>query len=105
MSSSSTYVITDLAFIYDLAKTITRSTMGSAFLTVTHRYGQPYPTGDQIQEWGKNMTALTDGETYSDLWMDDLVYATAIHASHHLRTNGNLDGYVAVVVVLVSQGY
>ena len=44
---------------------------------------------------------LPKGETYSDLWMDDLIYATAIHASHHLHANGNLDGYVMTVVILV----
>jgi hypothetical protein len=79
--------------------------MVSAFPIVTHRYAQPYPTGDQIRERGKNISAVTDGETFSDLWMDDLVYATAIHASHHLCGNGNLDGYVVFVVVLVCQGY
>jgi hypothetical protein len=105
MSSSSTRAITDSAFIYDPAKTITQSTMASAFLTVTRRYAQPYPTGDQIQERGKNISAVTDGEMFSDLWMDDLVYATAIYASHHLHGNGNLDGYVAIGDVLVSRGY
>jgi hypothetical protein len=34
---------------------------------------------------------------YSDLWMDDLVYATAIHASHHLCANRNLDGYAVII--------
>ena len=75
--------------------------MGSSFPTVTCRYACPYLTGDQIQERGKNLNAVTEGETYSDLWMDDLIYATAIHASNHLRTNGNLDGYVAFVVILM----
>lgn len=88
----------------DPAKTIARSTMMSASPTVTRQYAQPYPTGDQIWERGKNISAVTDGETFSDLWMDDLVYATTIHASHHLRANGNLDGYV-VFGVLVSQRY
>jgi hypothetical protein len=105
MSSSTTHAITDLSFIYDPAKMITRATMVSAFLTMTHRYAQPYPTGDLIQERGKNISVMTDGETFSDLWMDDLIYATAIHASHHLRGNGNLDGYVVIVNVLASQGY
>jgi hypothetical protein len=94
MSSSTTCAITDLSFCYDPAKTITRTIMVSSFPTTTHRYVQPYPTGDQIQERGKNISAITDGETFSDLWMDDLIYATAIHASHHLCANGNLDGYV-----------
>jgi hypothetical protein len=105
MSSSSTRAITDSAFVYDLAKTITGFTMESAFPTVTRCYAQPYPTGDQIWERGKNHSAVTDGETFSDLWMDDLIYATAIHASHHLRANGNLNGYVVIVDVLVFQGY
>ena len=75
--------------------------MGSSFPTVTRRYARPYPTGDQIRERGKNLNAVTEGETYSDLWMDDLIYATTIHASNHLRANGNLDGYVVFVVILV----
>ena len=33
--------------------------------------------------------------------MDDLIYATTIHASNHLRANGNLDGYVVMVVITV----
>ena len=33
--------------------------------------------------------------------MDDLIYATVIHASNHLCANGNLDGYVMLIVVLV----
>ena len=73
--------------------------MGSSFPTITRRYACPYLTGDQIQERGKNLNAVTEGETYSDLWMDDLIYATAIHASNHLRANGNLDGYVVFVVL------
>jgi hypothetical protein len=105
MSSSTTCAITDLSFVYDPAKTITRATMVSAFPTVTRQYAQPYPTGDQIRERGKNINAMTDGETFSDLWMDNLIYATAIHASHHLCGNGNLDGYVVIVDVLASQGY
>jgi hypothetical protein len=105
MSSSSTHAITDSAFVYDPAKTITQSTMESAFPTTTHRYAMPYPTGNQIRERGKNISAVTDGETFSDLWMDNLIYATAIHASHHLHGNGNLDGYVVTVDVLVSRGY
>ena len=44
---------------------------------------------------------MTEGETYSNLWMDDLIYATTIHASNHLRTDRNLDGYVVFVVILV----
>jgi hypothetical protein len=76
--------------------------MELAFLTTTHRYAMPYPTGDQIWERGKNISAVTDGETFSDLWMDDLIYTTTIHASYHLRGNGNLDGYVVIVDVLVS---
>ena len=80
---------------------ITKATMGSSFPTVTHWYACPYLTGDQIWERGKNLNAVTKGETFSDLWMDDLIYATAVHASHHLRTNRNLDGYVVTVVVLV----
>jgi hypothetical protein len=51
---------------------------------------------------GKNISAVTNGETFSDLWMDDLIYAMAIHASHHLHANGNLDGNVVIVGVLVS---
>jgi hypothetical protein len=105
MSSSSTRAITNSAFVYDPAKTITRSTMELAFPTITRCYAQPYPTGDQIRERGKNCNAVTDGETFSDLWMDDLIYATAIHASHHLCANGNLDGYVVTVDVLASWGY
>jgi hypothetical protein len=105
MSSSTTRAITDSSFVYDLAKTITRSTIASAFPTVTCCYAQPYPTGDQIRERGKNISAVTDGEMFNDLWMDNLVYTTAIHASHHLRSNGNLDGYVVIVVILVSRGY
>jgi hypothetical protein len=99
MSSSPTHAITDLAFVYDPAKTITRATMEVAFPTVTHHYAQPYPTGDQIRERGKNHSTVTNGETFSDFWMDDLIYATAIHASHHLRANGNLYGYVMAVDV------
>jgi hypothetical protein len=79
--------------------------MVSAFPTVTHHYAQPYPTRDQIWERGKNISTVTDGETFSDLWMDDLIYATAVHASHHLHANGNLDGYVVMVDVVVSRGY
>ena len=79
--------------------------MEAAFLTITCHYAQPYPTGDQIRERGKNRSAVTDGEMFSDLWTDDLIYATAIHASHHLRANGNLDGYVVIVNVLASRGY
>jgi hypothetical protein len=75
--------------------------MGSSFPTVTRQYARPYPTGDQIQGRGKNLNAMTEGETYSDLWMDDLIYVTAIHASNHLCANGNLDGYVVFVVILV----
>ena len=75
--------------------------MGSSFSTVTRRYAHPYPTGDQIWERGKNLNAVTEGETYSNLWMDNLIYATATHASNHLRANGNLDGYVMFVVILV----
>jgi hypothetical protein len=79
--------------------------MEVAFPTVTRRYAQPYPTGDQIREQGKNHSAVTEGETFSDLWMDNLIYATAIHASHHLRANGNLDGYVVIVNVSAFCGY
>jgi hypothetical protein len=100
MSSSSTHAITDSAFVYDPAKTITQSTMKSAFPTTTCCYMMPYPTGDQIRERGKNISAVTNGETFSDLWMDDLIYATAIHASRHLHGNGNLDGYVVIVGIL-----
>ena len=75
--------------------------MGSSFPTVTRRYARPYPTGDQIRERGKNLNAVTEGETFSDLWMDDLIYATSIHASNHLHANGNLDGYVMFVVLPV----
>ena len=75
--------------------------MGSSFPTVTCQYACPYPTGDQIRERGKNLNTVTEGETYSNLWMDDLIYATAIHASNHLCANGNLDGYVAFVVILM----
>jgi hypothetical protein len=74
--------------------------MEVAFPTITCRYAQPYPTGDQIRERGKNHTAMTKGETFNDLWMDDLIYTTAIHASHHLRANGNLDGCIMIVDVL-----
>ena len=75
--------------------------MGSSFPTVTRWYTHPYPTGDQIRERGKNLNTMTEGETYSDLWMDDLIYATAIHTSNHLRSNGNLDGYVVFIVILM----
>ena len=75
--------------------------MGSSLPTITRRYARPYPAGDQIQERGKNLSAVVDGETFSDLWMDDLIYATSIHASNHLCANGNLDGYVVFVVLLV----
>ena len=75
--------------------------MGSSFPTVTRQYACPYSTSDQIRERGKNFNAMTEGETYSDLWMDDLIYATAIHASNHLRANRNLDGYIVFVVILV----
>ena len=75
--------------------------MGSSFLTFTRQYARPYPTGDQIRERGKNLNAVTERQTYSDLWMDDLIYATVIHASNHLRANGNLDGYVVFVVLPV----
>ena len=75
--------------------------MGSSFPTVTRRYACPYPTGDQIRERGKNLNAVTEGETFSDLWMDDLIYTTFIHASNHLCANRNLDGYVVFVVLLV----
>ena len=75
--------------------------MGSSFPTVTRRYTRPYPTGNQIRERGKNLNTVTEGETFSDLWMDDLIYASSIHASNHLRTNGNLDGYVVFVVLPV----
>jgi hypothetical protein len=105
MSSSSTCAITDLAFVCGPAKMITWSTMESAFPTITRCYAQPYPTRDQIRERGKNHSAVTNGETFSDLWMDDLIYVTAIHASHHLRANSNLDGYVVTVDVLAFQGY
>ena len=44
---------------------------------------------------------MTEGETYSDLWMDNLIYATAIHASNHLCANRNLDGYIVLIVILV----
>ena len=75
--------------------------MGSSFPTVTRWYAHPYLTGDQIQERGKNLNAVTEGETYSNLWMDNLIYATVIHASNHLHANGNLDGYIVLVVILV----
>ena len=75
--------------------------IGSSFPTVTHHYAHPYPTGDQIWERGKNLNAITEGETFSDWWMDDLIYATTVHTSHHFCTNGNLDGYVVIIVVLV----
>ena len=75
--------------------------MGSSFPTVTCRYARPYPTGDQIRERGKNLNAVTEGEMYSNLWMDDLIYATTIHTSNHLHANGNLDGYIVLVVILV----
>ena len=75
--------------------------MGSSFPTVTRWYAHPYPTGGQIQERGKNLNAVTEGETFSDLWMDNLIYAMAIHASNHLCTNGNLDGHVMFVVLPV----
>jgi hypothetical protein len=91
-SSYTTPAITDSAFCYDPAKTITRNTTMTSFPTETRRYARPYPTGDQIWERGKNVSAVTDGETFSDLWMDDLIYATAIHSTHHLHANGNLDG-------------
>ena len=81
-------VITNSSFCYDPAKVITRATMGSSFPTVTRQYTHPYLTGDQIQERGKNLNTVTEGETYSNLWMDDLIYATAIHASNHLHANG-----------------
>jgi hypothetical protein len=79
--------------------------MMSSFLTKTCRYACPYPTGDQIQERGKNVSAVTSGETFSDLWMDDLVYATTIHATHHLCANGNLDRYIVITDVLALHGY
>jgi hypothetical protein len=79
--------------------------MASSFPTTTRCYAMPSPAGDQIQERGKNISAMTDGETFSDLWMDELIYATAIHANHHLCANRNLDGYVVIVVVLVCRGY
>ena len=101
MSSTTPQAITDSSFCYDPAKTITRACMGSSFPTVTHWYARPYPTGDQIQERGKNLNAVTEGETYSNLWMDDLIYATTIHASNHLHANGNLDGYIMFVVLPV----
>jgi hypothetical protein len=105
MSSSSTCAITNSAFVYDPAKTITWSTMELAFPTTTHCYAMSYPTGDQIWERGKNISAVTDGETFSDLWIDNLIYATTIHASHHLHGNRNLDGYVVIVDILVFRGY
>ena len=104
MSSTTTPAITDSSFCYDPAEMITGVCMGSSFPTMTHRYVRPYPTGDQIRERGKNLNAVTEGETYSNLWMDDLIYATAIHASNHLHANGNLDGYIVFVVVLVFGG-
>jgi hypothetical protein len=102
MSSSTTPAIIDSSFCYDPAKTITRATMASSFPTTICCYVMSYPTGDQIQERGKNINTVTDGETFSDLWMDNLIYATTIHASHHLHANGNLDGYVVIIDVLVS---
>jgi hypothetical protein len=67
--------------------------------------GSQYPTqgrgGDQIRERGKNISAVTNGKMFSDLWMDDLIYATAIHASHHLHANGNLDEYGVVICLLI----
>jgi hypothetical protein len=96
---SPTHTITDSSFVYDPAKTITRTTLEAAFPTVTRRYAQPYPTGDQIRERGKNHSAVTEGEMFSDLWMDDLIYVTTIHASHHLCANSNLDGYVVTIIV------
>ena len=57
--------------------------------------------GTRFGERGKNLNAVTKGETYSDLWMDDLIYATAVNTSNHLRANGNLDGYIMLVVILV----
>ena len=101
MSSTTTPAITDSSFCYDPAKTITRACMGSSFPTVTHQYARPYLTGDQIWERGKNLNTVTKGEMYSDLWMDDLIYATNIHTSNHLCANGNLDGYIVFVVILV----
>ena len=100
MSSTTTPAITNSSFCDDPAKTITRG-MGSSFPTVTRWYAHLYLTGDQIQERGKNLNTMTKGETYSDLWMDNLIYATTIHASNHLCTNGNLDGYIMLVVILV----
>jgi hypothetical protein len=105
MSSSTAPAITNSSFCYDPAKTITRATMMSSFPTTTHHYVCPYPTGDQIWERGKNIRTVTNGETFSDLWIDDLIHATTIYASHHLQANGNLDGYVVIVDVLVSRGY
>jgi hypothetical protein len=78
MSSFTTPAFTDSSFCYDPAMTIMRATIVSSFPTITRRYAQPYPTWDQIWERGKNISAMTDGETFSDLWMDDLIYATAI---------------------------
>jgi hypothetical protein len=64
-----------------------------SFPTVTRCYECAYPSGDQIRERGKNISAMTDGETFSNPWMDDLIYTTAIHAGHYLCANGNLDGW------------
>jgi hypothetical protein len=88
------------SFCYDPAKTITRTTT-SSFPTVTRCYEHAYPTRDQIRERGKNLSTVTDGETFSDLWMDDLIYATAIHTSNHLHVNRNLDGYGVVACLLI----
>jgi hypothetical protein len=88
---------TTSSFRYDPAKTVTRATTLSSFSTATCWYKLPYPLGDQIRERGMNQSGVTEGETFSDLWMDNLIYATAIHASHHLRGNGNLDGYEMVI--------
>jgi hypothetical protein len=91
---------TTSSFHYDPAKMITRMMM-MFFPTVTCHYECAYLSGDQIRERGKNISAVTGGEAFSDLWMDDLIYATAIHASHHLHANGNLNGYGVVVGLLV----
>ena len=64
-----------------------------------------YPSGDQIREREKNIGTVTNGETFSDLWMDNLIYTTTIHASHHLCANRNLDGYRVVVYLLMCWWY
>jgi hypothetical protein len=64
---------------------------GTSLLKKTHIWNKDYPSLVTITRRGKDHMPNGLGDTFEDLWFDDLVHAQAIRASFLLVSNAGYD--------------